>query len=1129
MKSTVVRLFTKLPPVIAIAIVLFVVLVAYAQVQTPVTNFLTNPATAQERTEDVSQSNNSVEQALDSEGRLKDGVVGSFDTRGYRMTLGPNSEPRFIKAPNNIPDGGLGGPSSEQWGGGFRVNGANAQIHAMVADSAGNLYVGGDFTVIGDVAANYVAKWDGENWSALGNGIGTGNNSIRAMAIVGDFLYVGGQFSGPSAPGFNIGRWNTVTQTWSNVSNGISGFVYAMTTDGTNLYIGGSFPSTAGGADPVVSMANVGKWNGASWSALGSGVNNPVYALAMSGSTLFVGGQFTTAGGSSANRIAKFDTSASVWSALGSGVNDQVLALATTGSTVYAGGIFTTAGGSPANKFAKWDDATSTWSAVGSGTNNTVLGIAISGSDIYITGPFTGVSGSTIPAQRVAKWDGTSWTAPVPGLNNAGRALAVVGTDVYIGGIFTTAGGLAAKYLAKWDGSSTWTSSPGIDGSVSAIAVGTSFNGARELYVGGSFSQVGGIKANNIAKWTRFGWQPVGCCVENNGVNGGVRAIAVSGTTVYVGGFFTEAGGAPANYIAKFNELTGNWSALGLGTGDPGIVLAIAAQGSNVYVGGFFTQAGGAPANFIAKWDDLAGTWSSLGGGTNGLVFALAMIGSDLFAGGEFTSAGGTSANNIAKWDGSSWTALGAGTNGGVYALATTVGNDLYVGGSFTTAGVNPANNIAIVENGIWYNMGDGVPGTVYSLAGVSSTNSVYVGGAFTVSEGGPGNHIAVWSGGAKGSWSNLGSGTNSDVNAIAVRGNSVFIGGDFTLAGGGVSGSFGRYFLNAFTGSVDSNWFNPSNWTRGVPSTGGDDVIINGNASLNSLGRVGDLQINPGYTITLVASAPLEVYGPFVLGGEVDGNGTVTFYSSETGLVRLGSGCIKTRFGRFVGGDGTEDYLFPVGTASGCSPLSIENVVGDPLVYVQAFEGAYTDPATGLPTNRLARWWRFDDTCLSAGALESPQGCIPLLAGRLILNYLPGEISAGIAGNYKLWNIGAGSAELRGGTNDTTRNRLAYVFNDIPFFNDLTLAEITTTAAPAVIAGRVLDANGRPVANASVLMTKPNGDVVTVKTNNFGRYSFTGITSGETYVVMAQTRQHLYMPKVVSLSDDLTDLDFRP
>ena len=97
--------------------------------------------------------------------------------------------------------------------------------------------------------------------------------------------------------------------------------------------------TTAGG-----SRANhIAKWDGSAWTALGSGMRRaPCYALAVSGSDLYAGGLFTTAGGTNANYIAKWNGSA--WSALGSGMNQSVAALAVSGGDLYAGGYFTNGG-----------------------------------------------------------------------------------------------------------------------------------------------------------------------------------------------------------------------------------------------------------------------------------------------------------------------------------------------------------------------------------------------------------------------------------------------------------------------------------------------------------------------------------------------------------------------------------------------------------------------------------------------------------------------------------------------------------------------------------------------------------------------------------------------------------------
>jgi len=143
---------------------------------------------------------------------------------------------------------------------------------------------------------------------------------------------------------------------------GTDGAVKAAVMDGAgNLYIGGSF-AVAGN----VVANNVAKWNGSGWSALGSGVNGEVDALAISGGALYAGGWFTTAGGNAANYIAEWDGSG--WSALGPGMKGVVDALAMSGNTLYAGGYFTTAGGNDANYIAQWDG--SSWSPLGSGMSS---------------------------------------------------------------------------------------------------------------------------------------------------------------------------------------------------------------------------------------------------------------------------------------------------------------------------------------------------------------------------------------------------------------------------------------------------------------------------------------------------------------------------------------------------------------------------------------------------------------------------------------------------------------------------------------------------------------------------------------------------------------------------------------
>ena len=50
-------------------------------------------------------------------------------------------------------------------------SGMNNTVYALAVDASGNLYAGGNFTTAGGVTANYIAKWNGTSWSALGSGM----------------------------------------------------------------------------------------------------------------------------------------------------------------------------------------------------------------------------------------------------------------------------------------------------------------------------------------------------------------------------------------------------------------------------------------------------------------------------------------------------------------------------------------------------------------------------------------------------------------------------------------------------------------------------------------------------------------------------------------------------------------------------------------------------------------------------------------------------------------------------------------------------------------------------------------------------------------------------------------------
>jgi hypothetical protein len=328
-------------------------------------------------------------------------------------------------------------------------------------------------------------------------------------------------------------------------------------------------------------------------------------------------------------------------------------------------------------------------------------------------------------------------------------------------------------------------------------------SGHRVCYLGGYFSQIGGIAASHIAKFdvTTSTFSALG-----TGTNDAVMSLVVDPVTgnLYAGGYFTLAGEvANTSCIAKWNPATSTWSALGTGIRDGffDIVNALAFDGTNLYVGGDFAEAGGvADTSCIAKWNPATSTWSPLGTGMDESVLALTVVGTDLYAGGYFDTAGETNVGGIAKWNGTEWSALGTGTDGVVRALVFD-GSYLYAGGFFKTAGGVQADSIAMWDDeaSTWSPLGEGIVNqTVYSLA-VDSSGFIYAGGLFTSAGIVKANNIAQWDN-ASGKWYTLGSGTNSYVMALVLDGASLYAGGYFTLAGGKTSYSLAKCSVNGTT-----------------------------------------------------------------------------------------------------------------------------------------------------------------------------------------------------------------------------------------------------------------------------------------------------------------------------------------
>ncbi len=708
------------------------------------------------------------------------------------------------------------------------------------------LYIGGGFSSIDGIAATGIARWDGQTWSALGTpannyGVDNSNWAVTSMAVFDDdgpgpilpALYVAGNFAYMNGVFCNhIARWDGTT--WTALPSGfvgVSGDILTLAVfdaDGpgpgtAELYIGGNVFNAGG-----VAANNIAKWNGSTYSALiapgGNGVSNTVNALCVwdeDGTgpglpVLVAAGHFATAGGITANRIAKWN--GANWGAFagpsGTGVDNTVYAVCAYDEDgggpnpprLFAGGTFLSAGGVSVNRIARWDS--SAWSIL-SGPGGT-----------------NGVTGATgVRVLSVVDPDGS---APMT-------------ASLLIGGGFSSAAGVSVNNAALWNGS---VASPLIGsggngvGGIAHCAGQFDIDGAGPLesmpLVGGRFSKVdstlysAGVAGWNGASWFSF-FDDLPSVIYGHTINV-LASVDLDGpggnpASVYAAGSFgIQPSVSGLGNIGRWDGA--NWSSVG-GAISNNEAYALASfdddgpgpHSTELYVGGLLDSVAGVPnTEWIAKWNGSA--WSSLGNpNLTNRPGALQVYDDDdggpnlpaLYVGGTFSMAGGLPVGRVAKWNGTNWSQPGLGVAAPFLAevLCMTIhdmdgpgGNipSLVVGGRFTTAGGNPAENVALWRNNTWSGAATTFSGGIpvvnavasYDADGAGPANpELYIGGDFAGVNGVTGtSFIAKWNGI---SWSSVGGGMDMRVYTLSVYDadgagpqNSLLIaGGDFLNAGG--------------------------------------------------------------------------------------------------------------------------------------------------------------------------------------------------------------------------------------------------------------------------------------------------------------------------------------------------------
>jgi trimeric autotransporter adhesin len=672
-----------------------------------------------------------------------------------------------------------------------------------------DVYVAGEFREVGHTeGTSGIARWDGRRWHSLDGGLDRSTTTLagqaRDMAVSGDNIYVIGNFDRAGTVQANqIARWNITTETWHAVGNrtgpadgNSDGSFSTIAIVEGEVFVGGDFDSIDG-----VDAYRVASWNGSIWKPLAGGVANEtlagyedVFAIAGSGNLVYVGGEFDYAvnpvgiADIEANNIAVWNRTTGRWSALGSGVSGPVGELLVVENTLYAGGSFERAGGQIVNNIARWNG--SQWAGLAGGTSGSVYSFTQHNNQLYVTGFFYD-AGNVANTENLARWDGSQWHSLRSDLlmsdpaDDQFYAIGVLQTgNVFVAGDFNDSGLPLVSNIAYWDGT-RWRgtgmgfedgSTAYIGGDSNAVAV----NDAGHVYVGGEFSEIGGLPYNRLAMWDGNDWYDIG-----GGINGDVGALLMRGDLLYVGGGFSQVGnGITAVRVAVYNMRTGEWAALGNGLPD-GFVTALAFVGNTLYAGG-----SGFPSQTeccLWKWDGT--NWAPFSerfrteyfvgpfGARTG-VSALGSDGEQLLVGGAFldvelrATVERFDANDLFLYNPAddSISLFGTGADNGdtpaVVAAFAITSDAIYVGGRFKTIADAPTVNIARLTNAGWAPVGTGAIGdnaAVYTFA--THGSDLYVGGRFETA-GVEAFNIARWDMAAQ-HWSALGCG-------IARNGDSV-------------------------------------------------------------------------------------------------------------------------------------------------------------------------------------------------------------------------------------------------------------------------------------------------------------------------------------------------------------------
>ncbi|MFZ4708182.1 MAG: delta-60 repeat domain-containing protein, partial [Bacteroidales bacterium] len=242
----------------------------------------------------------------------------------------------------------------------------NGTVNVCVPDGSGGWFIGGTFTQVGTDTRNNLARINSSgsvtSWDP------NANNTINAITIDGSSIYVGGSFTSINGATTRnrLAKLNntdgTADATWNPNANNT---VYAIAVSGSTIYVGGIF-TTINGATTRNLLARLNNTNGtadALWNPNVNTVNTVVTTISISGTDIYIGGSFDQIHGYPRKGLAKMlttETSGTVdltWAPALQSL-DTAFAIAISGSDIYVGGHFSLIYPSVRNRLAKLNNTT---------------------------------------------------------------------------------------------------------------------------------------------------------------------------------------------------------------------------------------------------------------------------------------------------------------------------------------------------------------------------------------------------------------------------------------------------------------------------------------------------------------------------------------------------------------------------------------------------------------------------------------------------------------------------------------------------------------------------------------------------------------------------------------------------